>query len=61
MLVVSVRSVARSRLALLCAGRRGFLFDEDVGDEMIDDGRADGRIGSRPQHHARGGENLEGV
>ena len=56
-----VGRVARGGLVILCAGGSGFLFDEDVGDEMIDDGRADGRIGSRPQHDARGREDFEGV
>lgn len=61
MLVVFVGGVVCRRLVVLCAGRGGFLLDKDIGDEIIDDGRAHGRIGSRPQHHARGGQNLKGI
>jgi hypothetical protein len=61
MLVISVGSVAGCGLAVLCTGRGAFLLNEDVCNEIVDDGRADGRICSGPQHHARRGQNLECV
>ena len=61
MLVGLIRRIARGGLAGLCAGHDGLLFDEDICDEIVDQGGVDRCKGSRPQDDARGGQDLEGV
>jgi len=35
------------------------LFDKDVADKAVDEAGGDGDVGARPQHDARGGDNLK--
>lgn len=48
MLVIFIGRVVCRRLVVLCAGGDSFFFDKDVGDEIVNNGRTDGRISSRP-------------
>ena len=61
MLVCLVWWVAGSRLATFCADSGSLLLDEDIGNEIVDQGWVDWRIRSRPQDNARGGQDLEGI
>lgn len=61
MLIMFVWGIRGSRLPVLCAGDRALLLDKDISDKVIDDGGANGRKVTRPEHDPRGGEDLKCV
>jgi uncharacterized protein YceK len=41
--------------------REGSFLNKYIGNQAVDDRRADWGVRSRPQHHTRGGKNLKSV
>jgi hypothetical protein len=61
MLFRFVWRIAGGGLIRLSTGGCALLFNKDICDEAVNDRGAHGRIGSRPEHHTRSGQDLERI
>ena len=60
-LVASVSRVVGGRFGVAQCDGAALLLNKGIGDEVVNDGRVDWRIGARPDDDTRGGQDLERV